>query len=108
LHGVLIHHGLKEVAVASERSVGGASTGKLPRGGQGEEPHPCQPVVLARGDGRRLALLKGQFAPSAAAGGTFEIARCLPHDHVAAVLGRLRGLGLEELIDPVRPGSETW
>ena len=32
--------------------------------------------------------------------GTFEIARSLPHGHVAAVLGTLRDLGLEELIDP--------
>ena len=32
--------------------------------------------------------------------GTFEIARSLPHGHVAAVLGTARQLGLEELIDP--------
>src|SRR6185437_7824611 len=31
----------------------------------------------------------------------FEITRSLPHGHVAAVLGTLRDLGLEELIDPV-------
>src|SRR5713101_8664676 len=44
-------------------------------------------------------VLKGQ-PPAAAAEGTFEIARSLPHGHVAAVLGAARELGLEELIDP--------
>ena len=44
-------------------------------------------------------VLKGQPAPAAAAEGTFEIARSLPHGHVAAVLGTARQLGLEELID---------
>jgi hypothetical protein len=44
-------------------------------------------------------VLKGQ--PQAAAlDGAFEITRSLPHGHVAAVLGSLRALGLEELIDP--------
>ena len=47
------------------------------------------------------AALKGRPAPGAAAEGTFEIARSLPHGHVAAVLGTARQLGLEELIDPV-------
>jgi hypothetical protein len=42
-------------------------------------------------------VLKGELAP-AAVEGTFEIARSLPHGHVAAVLGMLRALGLEELI----------
>ena len=46
-------------------------------------------------------VLKGQLAPAAAVEGTFEIARSLPHGHVAAVLGTARQLGLEELIDPV-------
>jgi len=46
------------------------------------------------------AVLKGQPAPAAAAEGTFEITRSLPHGHVAAVLGTARRLGLEELIDP--------
>src|SRR6266568_4180488 len=46
-------------------------------------------------------VLKGQPVPAAAVEGTFEIARSLPHGHVAAVLGTLRQLGLEELIDPV-------
>jgi hypothetical protein len=44
-------------------------------------------------------VLKGQ-PPAAAAEGTFEIARSLPHGHVAAVLGAARELRLEELIDP--------
>src|SRR6266403_2017908 len=43
--------------------------------------------------------LKG--LPPAGLEGTFEIARSLPHGHVAAVLGTARQLGLEELIDPV-------
>jgi hypothetical protein len=45
-------------------------------------------------------VLKGQPAPAAAVEGTFEIARSLPHGHVAAVLGTVRALGLEELIAP--------
>ncbi len=44
--------------------------------------------------------LKGQPALAAAAEGTFEISRSLPHGHVAAVLGTARQLGLEELLDP--------
>lgn len=44
----------------------------------------------------RLAL-KGT-APVADLSSAFEIARSLPHGHVAAVLGTLRSLGLEELI----------
>src|SRR5438876_326602 len=46
-------------------------------------------------------VLKGQPAPAAAAEGTFEIARSLPHGHVAAVLGAARALGLEEVLDRV-------
>jgi hypothetical protein len=45
------------------------------------------------------AVLKGQ-QPAAVLDGAFEITRSLPHGHVAAVLGMLRDLGLEELIDP--------
>ena len=41
-------------------------------------------------------MLKGQ-PPVAALDGAFEITRSLPHGHVAAVLGTLRQLGLEEL-----------
>jgi Transposase DDE domain len=44
--------------------------------------------------------LKGQ-QPAAVLEGTFAITRSLPHGHAAAVLGTLRDLGLEELIDPV-------
>jgi hypothetical protein len=42
--------------------------------------------------------LKG--LPPAGLEGTFEVTRSLPHGHVAAVLGTIRELGLEELIDP--------
>ncbi len=42
--------------------------------------------------------LKG--LPPAGLEGAFEITRSLPHGHVAAVLGTIRGLGLEELIGP--------
>src|SRR5829696_3196954 len=42
--------------------------------------------------------LKG--LPPAGLDGMVEIARSLPHGHVAAVLGTIRALGLEELIDP--------
>ena len=45
-------------------------------------------------------VLKGQPPPAAGLDGAFEITRSLPHGHVAAVLGTLRQLGLEELIDP--------
>lgn len=45
------------------------------------------------------AVLAGK-APPVALEGAFEIARSLPHGHVAAVLGSLRRLGLEELISP--------
>ena len=45
-------------------------------------------------------VLKGQLGPAAAAEGTFEITRSLPHGHVAAVLGTARALGLDELLDP--------
>jgi hypothetical protein len=46
-------------------------------------------------------VLKGQPPPAAPLDEAFEIARSLPHGHVAAVLGTARQLGLEELIDPV-------
>jgi hypothetical protein len=42
--------------------------------------------------------LKG--LPPAGLDGMIEITRSLPHGHVAAVLGTIRSLGLEELIDP--------
>src|SRR5258706_4336881 len=44
-------------------------------------------------------VLRGQ-PPAAALEGAFEITRSLPHGHVAAVLGTLRDLGLEQLLDP--------
>jgi len=43
-------------------------------------------------------VLKG--LPAAGLEGAFEVSRSLPHGHVAAALGTLRSLGLEELIDP--------
>jgi hypothetical protein len=45
------------------------------------------------------SVLKG-VPPKAQLEGAFEIVRSLPHGHVAAVLGTLRRLGLDELIDP--------
>jgi hypothetical protein len=45
-------------------------------------------------------VLKGQPLPAADLNGAFEITRSLPHGHVAAVLGTLRGVGLDELIGP--------
>src|SRR5947208_10305124 len=42
--------------------------------------------------------LKG--LPPAGLEGMVEVARSLPHGHVAAVLGTLRQLGLDEIIDP--------
>ena len=45
------------------------------------------------------AVLKGQ-QPAAVLEGAFEITRSLPHGHVAAVLGTLRDLGVEELLGP--------
>src|SRR5690349_23695968 len=43
--------------------------------------------------------LKG--LPPAGLEGMVEVCRSLPHGHVAAVLGTIRELGLEQLIDPV-------
>ncbi len=43
--------------------------------------------------------LKG-LAPTMDLAAAFEIGRSLPHGHVAAVLGTVRHLGVEELIDP--------
>src|SRR5258706_12414898 len=51
-------------------------------------------------------VLKGQ-QPAAALDGAFEITRSLPHGHVAAVLGTLRALGLEQLRDPGPPRSRA-
>jgi len=49
-------------------------------------------------------VLKG-LPPAAALEGAFEIACSLPHGHVAAVLGTLRDLGVEELISST---SSRW
>jgi hypothetical protein len=46
------------------------------------------------------AVLKGQTSATNLEG-TFTISRSLPHGHVAAVLGTLRSLGLDTLIDAV-------
>lgn len=48
-----------------------------------------------------LAAVLGGRVPKARLEDSFDITRSLPHGHVAAVLGALRSLGLEELIDPV-------
>jgi hypothetical protein len=45
------------------------------------------------------AVLKG-VPPASGAAEAFEITRSLPYGHVAAVLGTLRALGLEEVIGP--------
>jgi transposase len=45
-------------------------------------------------------VLKG-LPPKVSLEDAFDISRSLPHGHVAAVLGTLRALGLEEVIDPV-------
>lgn len=47
------------------------------------------------------AVLKGR-PPKVELAGTFEVARSLPHGHVAAALGTAQALGLPELLDPVR------
>ena len=51
-------------------------------------------------------VLKG-LPPRSALEGAFEITRSLPHEHVAAVLGSLRALGLEcaKHNDAPRPGT---
>jgi len=48
-----------------------------------------------------LSAVLGGRAPSAGLEGAFEISRSLPHGHVAAVLGTLSRLGLDETIDPM-------
>ena len=48
-----------------------------------------------------LSAVLGGRSPSTALEGAFEISRSLPHGHVAAVLGTLARLGLDEMIDPV-------
>ncbi|MHB1886022.1 MAG: IS1634 family transposase [Acidimicrobiales bacterium] len=46
------------------------------------------------------AVLRGE-SPTIDLAEAFEISRSLPHGHVAAVLGTLRRLGLDEVIDPL-------
>lgn len=46
-------------------------------------------------------VLKGSYAQDVALSSTFQITRSRPHGHVAAVLGTMRRLGLDEIIDPV-------
>src|SRR5215208_3420227 len=48
-----------------------------------------------------LSRVLKRLPPQAAPEGAFEIVRSLPHGHVAAVLGTLRALGLQEVIDPL-------
>ena len=48
-----------------------------------------------------LSAVLGGRAPRVSLEGAFTISRSLPHGHVAAVLGTLRRLGLDELVDPV-------
>ena len=47
-----------------------------------------------------LQAVLGGKTPPLGLQGAFEISRSLPHGHVAAVLGTLRRLGLEEVISP--------
>ena len=48
-----------------------------------------------------LSAVLGGKAPRVFLDGAFEISRSLPHGGVAATLGTLRHLGLEEILDPV-------
>jgi len=48
-----------------------------------------------------LSAVLGGRAPRVSLEGAFTISRSLPHGYVAAVLGTLRRLGLDELVDPV-------
>jgi hypothetical protein len=44
------------------------------------------------------ALLKGGRVAGEGGAGDFEVVRSLPHGHVAAVLGTLRRIGLDEVV----------
>ena len=82
-------------------TAGDPAARKLPRRGQGENPHPGQPVTLARAQGRDADTRpEGAASRRVDLSEAFEITRSLPHGHVAAVLGTARRLGVEELIDP--------
>jgi hypothetical protein len=45
-------------------------------------------------------VLKGDTRLGSRLQGAFEVVRSLPHGHVAAVLGMMRQLKLDELLDP--------
>ena len=49
----------------------------------------------------QLRRVLGNLPPKANLQESFDITRSLPHGHVAAVLGTIRNLGLDTLIDPV-------
>ena len=80
-------------------TAGGAAARKLPRRGQGENPHLAN---LSHWPEHKVQTLKRALKGLPAAvdlSAAFEITRSLPHGHVAAVLGSARRLGVEELID---------
>jgi transposase len=58
--------------------------------------HLSSPQIAAL----RLALAGSLSAPSAPLPDSFRISRSLPHGHVAAVLGCLRNLQLDSILDP--------
>src|SRR6185312_6011456 len=72
---------------------------ELPRGRQGEKPHPGQPVALAEHRVDALARTLKGLSPKLDLSDAFEITRSLPHGHVAAVLGTARRLGIDDLLD---------
>ncbi len=45
-------------------------------------------------------VLKGRYTQEALSPSAFQITRSRPHGHVAAVLGTIRRLGLEQILDP--------
>lgn len=57
--------------------------------------------ILKAPPGHAVAHLPAGQAPARKLNEAFEIARTRPHGHVAAVLGTLQRLGLEQVIDPV-------
>ena len=71
----------------------------LPTGRKGQEAHARKPLQVPQPlvEGLRT-LLKGGVA-LASLDDAFQILRAKPHGHVAAVLGAIRKLGLEKLID---------
>jgi len=67
--------------------------------GQGENPHPGQPVALAEHKVQTLKRALKGLPPAVDLCEAFEITRSLPHGHVAAVLGSAQRVGMPELID---------